>query len=227
VSTHDAEYFLQTHRAQGIPARGPFSAPKFPQRATEPPRSEQLPWPRNLSGELASIAELMAEQAHAGENADCACSSGCRKEHKLPAASAASWIARLVCRVEIGSVALRSGNSQPCGNITLRRLPSFHRSRNSASSWRESMALRSLCGFGQTSSHPDGCACRAGRKLAPAGLDALCGFGIVAASASADRPSAAFARGCAGIGLRQRHAKVSGNVPPISYRQLRSPLPRL
>jgi hypothetical protein len=31
----------------------------------------------------------------------------------ISAASAASWIARLICRVEIGSVALRPGNSQP------------------------------------------------------------------------------------------------------------------
>jgi hypothetical protein len=31
--------------------------------ATEPLLPEQLPWPRNLFGELASIAELMAESA--------------------------------------------------------------------------------------------------------------------------------------------------------------------
>ena len=82
MSIHDGEYFRQTHRAQAISARGPFSAPKFPQRATEPPRSEQLPWPRNLYGEPASIAELMAESALAGENADAACSRGYRNEHK-------------------------------------------------------------------------------------------------------------------------------------------------
>ena len=44
----------------------------------------------------------------------------------IPAASAASWVARLICRVETGSVALRPGNSQPCGSMMLRRLPSFH-----------------------------------------------------------------------------------------------------
>jgi hypothetical protein len=82
MSTHDAEYFRQSHHAQGIPAPEPLSAPKFPQRATEPRRLEQLPWPRNLSGELASIAELMAESAHAGEKADGACSCGCRKDHE-------------------------------------------------------------------------------------------------------------------------------------------------
>ena len=82
MSTHDAEYFRQRRRAQGIPARDPFSAPGFQQRATELQRLEQLPWPRNLFGELASIAELMAESAHAGENADGTCSCGCRKEHK-------------------------------------------------------------------------------------------------------------------------------------------------
>jgi hypothetical protein len=82
MSTHDAEYFRQRRRAQGIPVRDPFSAPRFLQRATELPRLEQLPWPRNLFGEPASIAELMVESAHGGEGADGACSCSCRKEHK-------------------------------------------------------------------------------------------------------------------------------------------------
>jgi hypothetical protein len=82
MSTMMPSYFRQSHHAQGIPAREPFSALKFPQRATEPRRLEQLPWPGNLFGELASIAELMAGSAHAGENAGGACSCGCRKEHK-------------------------------------------------------------------------------------------------------------------------------------------------
>jgi hypothetical protein len=82
MSTHDAEYFRQRRRAQGIPERDPFSAPKFLQRATELQRLEQLPWPRNQFGEPASIAELTAESAHASEKADAACSCGCRKEHK-------------------------------------------------------------------------------------------------------------------------------------------------
>jgi hypothetical protein len=82
MSTHDAEYFRQRRRAQGNPARDPFSAPRLQQRSTELQRPEQLPWPRNLFGELASIAELMAESAHADEHADGACSCGCRKEHK-------------------------------------------------------------------------------------------------------------------------------------------------
>jgi hypothetical protein len=63
MSTQDAENFRQSHRAQGNPAREPFSAPKFPRQATEARRPEQLPWPRNLFGELASVAELMAESA--------------------------------------------------------------------------------------------------------------------------------------------------------------------
>jgi hypothetical protein len=61
MSTHDVEYFRRRRQAQGVPAREPFSAPKFLRQATEPRRLEQLPWPRNLFGELASIAELMAE----------------------------------------------------------------------------------------------------------------------------------------------------------------------
>jgi hypothetical protein len=86
MSTHDAEYFRLRRRAQGIPARDPFSAPRFQQRSTDLQRLEQPPWPRNRFGELASIAELMAESAQlsgrADENADGACSCGCRKEHK-------------------------------------------------------------------------------------------------------------------------------------------------
>jgi hypothetical protein len=82
MSTHDAEYVRQRRWAQGLPAREPFSAPGFQQRATELRRLEQLPWPRNLFGELATIAEVMAEPEHAGENADSTCSCGCGKAHK-------------------------------------------------------------------------------------------------------------------------------------------------
>jgi hypothetical protein len=61
MSTHDAEHFRQRHRDQRIPEREPLSAPKFPRQAFEPRSLEQPPWPRNLFGELASIAELMAQ----------------------------------------------------------------------------------------------------------------------------------------------------------------------
>ena len=82
--THDAEYFRQ-RPPQGIPARDPFSAARFQQRATEPERLEQRPWPRNPFGELASIAELMAESAQqrngqrAPANTDGACSCSVSK----------------------------------------------------------------------------------------------------------------------------------------------------
>jgi hypothetical protein len=79
--THDAEYF-QSRGAHGNPGREPFSTTEFPRQATEPRHLVQLLWPRDLLGELASIAKLMAESAHAGENADGAYSGGCRKEHK-------------------------------------------------------------------------------------------------------------------------------------------------
>jgi hypothetical protein len=82
MSTHDAEYFRQPRRAQRIAARDPFSAPRLQQQAIQLQRLEQLPWPRNPFGDLASIAELMAESAHVCENADSACSCECRKEHK-------------------------------------------------------------------------------------------------------------------------------------------------
>ena len=39
-------------------------APSLPRQATEPRRLRRLPWPRNLFGELATIEELMAEDAN-------------------------------------------------------------------------------------------------------------------------------------------------------------------
>jgi hypothetical protein len=82
MSTHDAQCCRQSHRAHGIPTREPFSAAKLSRHATEPRYLEQLPWPRNLFGELASIAELMDESARVGENAEGAHSYGFREEHK-------------------------------------------------------------------------------------------------------------------------------------------------
>lgn len=82
MSTHDAEYFRQRSRAQGVPARNPFCARRFLQRATELRRLEQLPWPRNLFGEPASIAELLDESAQASDHTDNVCPCGCRAEHK-------------------------------------------------------------------------------------------------------------------------------------------------
>jgi hypothetical protein len=60
---HDAEYFRRRRRAQKIPAREPFSTAKYIKRGLELKGLEQLPWPRNLFGAPASIAELMAEAA--------------------------------------------------------------------------------------------------------------------------------------------------------------------
>jgi hypothetical protein len=70
MSKHDAEYFRQRRRAQGISVREPYSAAKLLQRATELRRLEQLPWPRNLFGEPVSIAELLAEAAQLSEQID-------------------------------------------------------------------------------------------------------------------------------------------------------------
>jgi hypothetical protein len=63
VETKPSTPSREPHSPQGIPARDPVSAPKFLQRAIELQRLEQLPWPTNLFGEPASIAELMAEAA--------------------------------------------------------------------------------------------------------------------------------------------------------------------
>ena len=61
MSTHDAEYFRQRRRKHGNPPRDPFSTKRFLQRGAELRRLEQLPWPRDLFGEHATIAELLAE----------------------------------------------------------------------------------------------------------------------------------------------------------------------
>jgi hypothetical protein len=69
MSKHHAEYFRPNCRIDGIPARDTLSAPKFLLRATGLSRPEQLPWPTNLFGEPASIAELLAEATQLSEQA--------------------------------------------------------------------------------------------------------------------------------------------------------------
>jgi hypothetical protein len=66
---------------KGIPACEPFSAPEFSCQAAESWRLEQLPWPRNLFGEPASIADWMDASAQTRETADNARACGCREEH--------------------------------------------------------------------------------------------------------------------------------------------------
>jgi hypothetical protein len=82
---HDAEHSRQSRRARAVPARQPFSAAKHIKRGLELQRLERLPWPRDLFGNYASIAELMAEAAAPSSpemyrNDLCPC--GCRREHK-------------------------------------------------------------------------------------------------------------------------------------------------
>ncbi len=80
MSVHrHVEYFRLRRLAQDIPAREPFSTPEFLQPLTQAQRLEQLPWPRNLFGEFASIAELMAESDDASEQPDAENPSGFRK----------------------------------------------------------------------------------------------------------------------------------------------------
>src|SRR5215469_11540134 len=83
---HDAESFRQRRRQQGILPRYPLSAPRFHKHGAELRRLEQLPWPRNLFGESATIAELMAEAVQIEQGAQisnqlCPC-AGCRREHE-------------------------------------------------------------------------------------------------------------------------------------------------
>lgn len=70
MSEHNAGYFRPRDRADGDSASGPFSAPKFPRRAIEPSGLEQLPWSRNLFGDLASIEELLAETVRSSARFD-------------------------------------------------------------------------------------------------------------------------------------------------------------
>ena len=82
---HDAEYFRRRRRQQGILPRDPLSAPRFLKHGAELRRLEQLPWPRNLFGENATLAELMAEAALFEQGArisDELCPCGCRRGHK-------------------------------------------------------------------------------------------------------------------------------------------------
>ena len=85
MAAHDAEYFRQRRRQQGILPRYPLSAPRFHKHGAELRRLEQLPWPRNLFGENATIAELMAEAALTDQRTQISnelCPCGCRREHK-------------------------------------------------------------------------------------------------------------------------------------------------
>lgn len=85
MSEHDAEYFRRRRRAQGIPEREPFSAAKYIKRGSELKGLEQLPWPRDLFGNYASIAALIAEAAELSGPSECrddVCPCGCRREHR-------------------------------------------------------------------------------------------------------------------------------------------------
>jgi hypothetical protein len=85
MAAHDTVFFRQRRRQQGILPRDPLSAPRFLKHGAELRRLEQLPWPPNLFGETATIAELMAEAALIEQGAqisDKLCLRGCRREHK-------------------------------------------------------------------------------------------------------------------------------------------------
>jgi hypothetical protein len=85
MAAHDAEYFQQRRRQHGILPRDLLLAPRFLKYGAELRRLEQLPWPRNLYGENATIAELMAEAAlieQGVQTSDELCPCGCHREHK-------------------------------------------------------------------------------------------------------------------------------------------------
>src|ERR1700728_3493146 len=70
-------------RAQGIPPRRPLSVSPSLQHGAELRRLKSLPWPRNLFGEHATIAELLtARAAWVEEYPDDFCACGCGNEHQ-------------------------------------------------------------------------------------------------------------------------------------------------
>lgn len=60
---HDGGHTRQYDRANNGFECDSFLFPKFQPRPYEPRDLEQLPWLRNLFGDLASIEELMAENS--------------------------------------------------------------------------------------------------------------------------------------------------------------------
>jgi hypothetical protein len=76
MSSYDPKYFSQHMRAQGTPQCDALTSSRFVNPGIEPQRLEQLPWPRNLFGECATIAELLAEDSRpSGQRGDDVCSS--------------------------------------------------------------------------------------------------------------------------------------------------------
>ncbi len=79
MSNHDAAYFRQRRHSLRIPERDQFSDAKFRQSL------ERLPWPRKVSGEYATVAELAAEalqlSRQSSENIDNTSRCGCQRRH--------------------------------------------------------------------------------------------------------------------------------------------------
>jgi hypothetical protein len=82
MSMHDVAAVARRRWAQGIESRGPLSVPPSRQNGPELLWLKSLPWPRNLFGEHATIAELLAPRAEQSvKYPDKLCACGCGTEH--------------------------------------------------------------------------------------------------------------------------------------------------
>jgi hypothetical protein len=80
VSMHSVEIVLQCRWAAGMSPRGPLSVSQTLSGGEGLQRLAALPWPRNLFGDHATIAELLAPSVENQRDDLCAC--GCGREHR-------------------------------------------------------------------------------------------------------------------------------------------------
>jgi hypothetical protein len=79
---HDAKFVSQRQKAHGVAPHEPSCAPPPPPHGGGLQRLKSLPWPRNLFGEHATLAELLALRAEVHPKSNLSCACGCGREHR-------------------------------------------------------------------------------------------------------------------------------------------------